>query len=260
MNHYTYRLTTQSSCGCDLYYIGVRSSRCNPEQDVGYMGSSRLVDYMLLQGIKFQKQIIDTYSSRELAETHEQLLFDQLECIDDMTCINLNSFNRPYTPGRAGDKMMLYKDLFPQLRPGFFVDKFRLLDPSDMSYRVKTSGLYWLFINHPDNLKYYWHTTGTRSYWPGRSDNLMTDSNGVRKYYLTRLDLVSGTPTERIQQLLSHHYISGQQTVVLEVIEQLILLVNPDTLDYNICIDQLKKCVQPEQQWMLNRINKAKKK
>ena len=127
-----------------------------------------------------------------------------------------------------------------------------------MPYRVKTSTLYWMFINHPERLKFYWTTTGTRSYWPGRTDNLMTDSGGIKKYYLTRPDSVSGTPAERIQQLMEHHYISGQRTAIMEVIEGLVCLMDKKTPEYTDIIRLLEQHIDPEQKWIMKRIKNAK--
>lgn len=254
MNHYTYRLRTTSQCGTELYYIGVRSSVCPPEQDINYQGSSRLVDYMRSQSIIFQKEIIDTYESRQVAEQAEQHCFDTLGCTSDISCINLHSHQDPYYPGRGGEKMAYYKTLFPQLAPGFFVDPRRQLTRNDLKYRVNAQGLSWLFLEHPENIKYYWHTTGTLSYWPGRADNLMTNNNGVKKYYLTRPDLVDGTAGERIQELINNHLVAGQRTVILEYIERLMSLTQTD--ERPVLLESLKHTIPPDQQWIIRRIEK----
>lgn len=254
MNHYVYRLSTQANSDTELFYIGVRSSKCDPGLDTSYMGSSMVVDYMLSMNVRFNKQILDVYETRAIANTAEQMLFDGLNCIKDKNCINLHSFNTPYQPGRNRDKIDYFKSLLPQIVPKDYVDKFNKITRDELAYRVKSHGWSWLFIDHPERLKFYWTTTGTYSYWPGRPDNLMTDKHGKKKYYLTQVDSVEGTPLERITQLYESHYIKGQDVPVLEVIEQLMLLLNPE--DWAIARKLVAENFIEYTAWIINRIDR----
>ena len=72
--HYTYLITNTNN---QMKYIGVRSCSCLPENDDEYMGSSKiLVEAMQETPEVFTKTIIDTFSTREIANTNEQWLHE----------------------------------------------------------------------------------------------------------------------------------------------------------------------------------------
>jgi len=254
MNHYTYLLSTNNSNNQTIYYIGVRSSKCAPADDITYMGSSKLVDFMRTLDIKFTKEILATYETREQAELGEQEFFNTLECIERAEFINLHSHKNPYEVGRATTKMSYFKQLFPQLKPGHFVDSFNKITQADFKFCVFKGNLYWYFINHPDNLKHYWHTTGTKTYWPGRSDRLLSIKHSEPKYYLTDVETVSGTPFEQIQQLLDYHYVKGQRTHILETIEEQMKLLGNN--ERESAIELIKPQILPDNRYIFNRIVK----
>lgn len=58
--HYTYLLKCSDT---DQLYMGVRTSKCLPEED-SYMSSSRTVKSMISQGYKFTKTILQTFQTR----------------------------------------------------------------------------------------------------------------------------------------------------------------------------------------------------
>lgn len=257
MNHYIYKLTTKSLDERELYYIGVRSSKCTPVLDTNYMSSSRIVDHMMSMQIPFEKEILDTYETREQAEAAEQMYFDLDESITNINCLNLNSHNTPYASDKGAIKMNYFKELFPELNSTYVPNNSKgVITHKDIAFRVSTYEP-WMFINHPDHLKYYWASTGTLSYWPGREDMLMTNKMGKKKFYLTRFDLVDGTPLERIQQFYESHYISGQKTPVVEVIEQLMGLLNLE--DWLVARALLTKH-SSDMSWIFPRIDKKKPK
>lgn len=66
MNHYTYELLYSNG----LKYLGVRSCKCNPEEDTKYIGSSKYTPNKLLVA----KTILRTFNSRKEAIKHEQFL------------------------------------------------------------------------------------------------------------------------------------------------------------------------------------------
>lgn len=68
MNHYTYKLTFTDG----RKYIGVRSSKCLPEEDFKYLGSSKHIKDLEV----LDKEIISTFKSRKEAVQHEIYLHD----------------------------------------------------------------------------------------------------------------------------------------------------------------------------------------
>lgn len=239
----------------NLYYFGVRSSRCNPNNDTDYMSSSELVRQMILCGIGFRKEIVETFPNRESAEQHEQWLFDQYQAVEDIQCINLNSYNNPYRPGRAQHKISHYQQLFPQLKPGYFVDQHRVLSKEDLQYQV---GPNRIFIGHPERIKFYYPTTGTVTYWPGRPDRLMTRHRRYNKYYVTDFDNIQldGTPVEQIRYLMRDHYQSGQRIPIVEWCEQIMASI-PDRISRYELIEEIRQQVDPDCEFILSRMKSA---
>ena len=72
-NHYTYLITNLHPQAKERYYIGLRSCKCYPKDDVEYMGSSDCLDDAIRnKGIRnFEKIIIEQWESRKLAAAHE---------------------------------------------------------------------------------------------------------------------------------------------------------------------------------------------
>ena len=215
----------------DLYYFGVRSCKCDPNLDTNYMSSSNLVSFMRSMGINFSKEILELHKNREIAENAEQQLFDDFNAIDDIKCININSHRNPYTIGRATTKMEYFKSLFPELNPGYFVDKFKKITKDELIFRVQANHMRWTFINHPEYLKHYYPTTGTKTYWPGRKDRLLSDKVGSVKHYSTSIEMVDGTSFEQIQELFSNHYVEGQKSHVLETAAEHMKLLDREEWD-----------------------------
>ena len=81
MNHYTYMLTVKSPADSRRLYIGVRSCKGDPEQDVRYMGSCKpMKAWMKTQPEGcVEKMILARWVSRTEALEHEILLHD---CFD----------------------------------------------------------------------------------------------------------------------------------------------------------------------------------
>ena len=219
MHHYTYLLRTSSP---EIYYVGMRSSKVSPTYDTSYMGSSKLVNELRGRGVIFSKEILETYETREEAAIAEQRLFDEFNCCNDMNCVNLNSINNPYQPGRASSKMTYFKQLFPVIKPeSREIDKFKKINQFDLTFRVKSYNRCWKFINHPEMIRFYYPVNGTLTYWPGREDKLMTDKNGDKRYYLTDVEHVTGTPIQQIENLLDNHFVDGQRFPILETVCEL---------------------------------------
>ena len=71
--HYTHIIRNTNN---QMKYIGVRSCNCLPENDDGYMGSSKtLNEVMKIPHEHFTKTIIDTFPTRELANVNEHQLY-----------------------------------------------------------------------------------------------------------------------------------------------------------------------------------------
>ena len=72
--HYTYIIVNKNT---QMKYIGVRSCNCLPENDFDYMGSSNiLIEALQKTPEAFTKKIIDTFPTREIANTNEQWLHE----------------------------------------------------------------------------------------------------------------------------------------------------------------------------------------
>lgn len=81
MNHYTYMLTVKSPADTRRFYVGVRSCKVEPEQDVKYLGSCRpMKAWMKTQPADcVEKMVLARWESRADALAHEILLHD---CFD----------------------------------------------------------------------------------------------------------------------------------------------------------------------------------
>lgn len=227
MNHYTYMMTTEN-LEQPLFYIGVRSSKTKPENDIDYKSSSKLVEQMIFSGVSFKKEILFTYNTREEAELGEQQLFDEFDCVNLINCINIHSNSNPYTIDNAKRKIRYFKSMIPQwnievesLKQKVKLSKLTLLDLDFVIRETKHSGGVLHFSSHPEFYKEYFMSTGAITFYPGRQDNLMSVKKGKKKFYKTDLLSVVGSPEEIILELLEHHYVSGQTTAVLQYIETL---------------------------------------
>lgn len=79
MYHYTYKIIVNNPTDIRKYYIGVRSCKCNPIEDV-YWGSSRSFnEWQKVNGTKeLSKEILSIWPTRELAVNHEMKLQKEL--------------------------------------------------------------------------------------------------------------------------------------------------------------------------------------
>ena len=81
--HYTYRVTLEET---GEFYIGVRSSKVEPELDTKYLGS--MVSWKVNKKL-LKKEIIDIYDSREEANEDEIQLIDiEKNQIKNKLCMN----------------------------------------------------------------------------------------------------------------------------------------------------------------------------
>ena len=249
-------LTTTSGSREELFYIGVRSSTCQPEDDVDYLSSSKLVESMLISGVRFKKDILFTYNDRESAEIAEQELFEQFECVNTINCINLHSYSTGCTDENTERKICFFKRSIPLWDNWARVnDIFRIILPEDLKYRIY-QGTTWKFIGHPKFLKEYWPTTGTKVYWYGREDKLMSERrDGKNKYFVTDWSNVVGTPQEQIEILIRDHYVKGQLMAVLQEFERLLPLI-----DKKIILGYMSNIeIHKDHKWMIQRIKGYKK-
>ena len=73
--HYTYIVINSQPQSNQKYYIGVRTSSTPPDSDSSYMGSSRQLKQLIKEAPdKFQKEILQIWPTRNLAEAHEERL------------------------------------------------------------------------------------------------------------------------------------------------------------------------------------------
>ena len=85
--HYTYIITNTNT---QMKYIGVRSCNCLPENDSGYMGSSKSLDKAMNETPEtFTKIIIDTFPTREIANIDEQRLHEMYDVARNPEFYNL---------------------------------------------------------------------------------------------------------------------------------------------------------------------------
>ena len=85
--HYTYIITNTTN---QMKYIGVRSCSCLPENDDGYMGSSKILGETLQETPEsFTKTIIDTFPTREIANANEQWLHETYDVARNSEFYNL---------------------------------------------------------------------------------------------------------------------------------------------------------------------------
>ena len=93
-----------------MKYIGVRSCTCPPENDDEYMGSSKiLVEAMQETPESFTKTIIDTFPTREIANTNEQWLHETYDVARSSEFYN--RMNAPLgfdNTGKTGKESCLY--------------------------------------------------------------------------------------------------------------------------------------------------------
>ena len=101
--HYTYIITNKNT---QMKYIGVRSCSCLPENDSEYMGSSKILGEAMQETPEvFTKTIIDTFPTREIANTNEQWLHETYDVARNSEFYNLMNapsefcmFGKTHTP------------------------------------------------------------------------------------------------------------------------------------------------------------------
>lgn len=104
MNHYVYRLTCQEG----FFYVGLRSCAGPPEND-DYQGSGNRLKAAREMGMVFEKEILDTFDTREEAATYEAGM------IATHNPWSLNMHCNPHmTPVKRGAKRGTYK---PRTKP-----------------------------------------------------------------------------------------------------------------------------------------------
>ena len=100
-SHYTYIIKNKTN---QMQYIGVRSCNCLPENDSGYMGSSKILgEAMKVEPETFTKIIIDTFPASEIANSNEQWLHETYDVARNP--LFYNQMNAPlgfYTGGKTG--------------------------------------------------------------------------------------------------------------------------------------------------------------
>ena len=233
--HYTYMMSLNANTPQELFYIGVRTSSVIPVEDEAYRGSSKLLNHLTLQGLDFSKEIVKEYSTRAEALAQEQFLIGN--CIDNNACINLMLMGQPYNAELTELKLQHISQCYPDIMPsGSWPNTYKHINAEDLRYCVGEYQNIMSFIGHPDHLKYYYPTTGTLSYWPGRSDNLMTNKLGVKKFYVTDMSALDGSPHEQIQELFAHHFVSGQRVPVIQMAIELFALIPTDVNMYNLIL------------------------
>jgi hypothetical protein len=85
MKHYTYKLTQEET---GLYYIGVRSCKCEIKDDP-YMGSMQAWKLTKEEKLSLKKEIIAVYSSREEANEDEHFILKSIKRDwKDPNCMN----------------------------------------------------------------------------------------------------------------------------------------------------------------------------
>jgi len=85
--HYTYIITNMNN---QMKYIGVRSCSCLPENDDGYMGSSKILNEVMNETPEyFTKTIIDTFPTREIANINEQWFHEHYDVAQNPKFYNL---------------------------------------------------------------------------------------------------------------------------------------------------------------------------
>jgi len=85
--HYTYIITNTTN---QMKYIGVRSCSCLPENDSDYMGSSKSLDEAMNETPEaFTKIIIETFPTREIANSNEQWLHETYDVARNSEFFNL---------------------------------------------------------------------------------------------------------------------------------------------------------------------------
>ena len=99
--HYTYLIEHINPTDERRYYIGVRSCDCLPAADIAYMGSSNYLNEAIAQnGLQsFQKHIIkDDFTSREAAESHENMIHNELNAAKDPEFYNKKNGTIGFNP------------------------------------------------------------------------------------------------------------------------------------------------------------------
>jgi len=120
MYHYVYKITNLNPLGERKYYIGVRSSECDPEKDVNYWGSSLALKKEINErgNHLFKKDILGIFNTREKAFDEEILLHEKYNVSLNKEFYNLSKSrsNKYDARGRvtvrdkSGNTCSLYKN------------------------------------------------------------------------------------------------------------------------------------------------------
>jgi len=89
VNHYVYIVTHRPS---GRYYVGVRSCKSAPAEDTRYMGSGPVIRALIAKHGRheFEKDILESFPSREEAAAFEAFLIDR-DVIEEPDCLNLQT-------------------------------------------------------------------------------------------------------------------------------------------------------------------------
>ena len=123
--HYTYILTDDTT---NEFYIGVRSSKCHPKDDIKYMGSMKT---WKVDKLKLTKEIICLYDTRQAANDAEVFMLTiQLKYNKNKLCRNACISNRHfYIEGQK--RTEAFKENLSKSRKGIPRDKDTVKKMSD---------------------------------------------------------------------------------------------------------------------------------
>lgn len=120
MYHYVYKITNLVPLDKRKYYIGVRSSECNPEEDINYWGSSLILKKEIEERGKnfFKKDILKIFDTRKEAFDEEILLHEKynVSLNDEFYNLSKSRSNKYDAKGRVsvrdkfGNTCSLYRD------------------------------------------------------------------------------------------------------------------------------------------------------
>jgi hypothetical protein len=85
--HYVYKLTINNPFDERKFYIGCRSCKCNPRDDV-YFSSSKEIKKLIEDNFIFHKEILNIFDTREEAISYEILLHEKFDVSNNNSFFN----------------------------------------------------------------------------------------------------------------------------------------------------------------------------
>jgi hypothetical protein len=85
--HYVYKLTISNPYDDRKFYIGCRSCKCNPQDDV-YFSSSKEIKKLIENNFIFNKEILSVFDTREEAIGYEILLHEKFDVSNNNSFFN----------------------------------------------------------------------------------------------------------------------------------------------------------------------------